>query len=1243
MVKDQFEAYKEAFPLKRDTFVKNLERSYFQIDPLEQRREASSRLLACFDAFCVEHEIPYFLISDTLLGAELEHDYLSQKTGVEIGLRPQGYKALCEAVAGLETVGKDNWAKVSDELFISLYFADKDGGLHTRFKPLIRNYAPLEIDTVSEDEPEEADDTGDLAEETSEDIATEEEKTDADEIQVITDLLGQPTANALFNNEGDEEFDDDSTAPLDVEAINDAIDQSDLFVKTRIKVSIFTVVPAEPQERYDFLNEVRELEREAKRAQGEDIDLFRSELFTKAFTYETSVFNEVMCVLGSRGQAVPKTSLDNLNRTEFHGIETWIPGGITPWTDHLEAGYACRETVEDALLGKGHNLVISAFRVNKVAGRAFNKFKDSATKAFRQDAQAHLLTLFDEFCAEHGLSYFLIGRTLQGALVHNDFLPNRSRLEVGMLKDSYFEFLRVANEYMPRKLDPLKSELIKQAQKNNVTLDTSQLPQFSVVLMRSKRSNTPRRVLRFQDEFRRTVIFDGKTVFDRASLPKDVRAFIEISLFSALPNDPQEKIAYFTWMRTLNKAYEKAPRRLSESKYRTLKEAALQYEYPDNDREPALEVARVMGARSIPIPMSCAKNLRSVLLHGVKTWAPAEGTAWDLNLPLPEEITPTMEIDSEASGFMALSPKEADLVRTTLGDEPIRSLEYNIYKEAVVIDAKRDALAQMLASFDKFCNEHEVKYFLFSDTLQGADAYCDFIPGAAKLQIGLLYPEYLKLRDICNDPNEVHPGAIPWTISFYIESKPDWPRRLPLIRSAFPIHMETHGQRIPHTIRPSIELSIFTSVTDDYLTKKTYFVFMKNLNGIYSARSKKKPKRRFFAFRKKRRSFKTFVKETAAAFLPKKTVLDQLFKEAEKFEDCDAPNVTRFLGSRTKVVSKNEIGNYRRVMFHGVETWAPEFETEWEGEPLDTATPELKELQEVAKQIVSEIHRVCKELGIGYFVCGGTMLGYLRHGGFIPWDDDIDVGMLREDYERFKAEAPAIINSDKFFLQTRASDPKIPYLFSKVRMNGTSYITEYNKYRDFHKGICVDIFPFDAVPNDTKELRSFKKKVRKIEAKHNKTVNRQYPKGQLLSEDTQTKRNPFYYFAHAMGGIYALIYWSIPLKRTQKAYDKIVQTYNDVAERDNLEYVASFVPSYTMVKKSDLLPYREVEFEDIKVNMMAHPEIFLRMQYGLYMLMPEPHQRVGHPLLEWDTGMGTEYSHGGSEVREALRMANKEE
>ncbi len=121
----------------------------------------------------------------------------------------------------------------------------------------------------------------------------------------------------------------------------------------------------------------------------------------------------------------------------------------------------------------------------------------------------------------------------------------------------------------------------------------------------------------------------------------------------------------------------------------------------------------------------------------------------------------------------------------------------------------------------------------------------------------------------------------------------------------------------------------------------------------------------------------------------------------------------------------------------------------------------LAQHQAALLRLLQEFDRVCKELNIPYVLYAGTLLGAVRHEGFIPWDDDLDVLMLREDYNRFLAEAPAVLDTDIFYLQKEFSE-HWPLFFSKLRLNGTACLEKIHpKDPQMHQGIYIDIFPCD--------------------------------------------------------------------------------------------------------------------------------------------------------------------------------------
>ena len=130
---------------------------------------------------------------------------------------------------------------------------------------------------------------------------------------------------------------------------------------------------------------------------------------------------------------------------------------------------------------------------------------------------------------------------------------------------------------------------------------------------------------------------------------------------------------------------------------------------------------------------------------------------------------------------------------------------------------------------------------------------------------------------------------------------------------------------------------------------------------------------------------------------------------------------------------------------------------------MNYSEEELERLQGALYETLGEVDRICRKHGIRYFVTGGTAIGAYFWGKILPWDDDVDVGMLRPDYERF-AQVAQVEMGDRFFLQTPDTEPHTPFYFMKARMNGSRFAESTFSHIDMHQGIYVDIFPFDRIP-----------------------------------------------------------------------------------------------------------------------------------------------------------------------------------
>ena len=130
-----------------------------------------------------------------------------------------------------------------------------------------------------------------------------------------------------------------------------------------------------------------------------------------------------------------------------------------------------------------------------------------------------------------------------------------------------------------------------------------------------------------------------------------------------------------------------------------------------------------------------------------------------------------------------------------------------------------------------------------------------------------------------------------------------------------------------------------------------------------------------------------------------------------------------------------------------------------------TITSRMKAVWAAQLTLLARLDAVCGAYGLAYFAGGGTLLGAVRHGGYIPWDDDIDLFMLRADYDRLLALGDAAFQPP-FFLQTAYNDARYSRGHAQLRLDGTTAILAGERgHYSFHQGIFIDIFPLDAVPD----------------------------------------------------------------------------------------------------------------------------------------------------------------------------------
>ena len=131
----------------------------------------------------------------------------------------------------------------------------------------------------------------------------------------------------------------------------------------------------------------------------------------------------------------------------------------------------------------------------------------------------------------------------------------------------------------------------------------------------------------------------------------------------------------------------------------------------------------------------------------------------------------------------------------------------------------------------------------------------------------------------------------------------------------------------------------------------------------------------------------------------------------------------------------------------------------------------LRQLQMLELEVLTEVDRICKKHHIHYNLVAGTLLGAVRHGGFIPWDDDADVAMLRKEYERFREVCATELDTTRYYFQDHKVTPGYRWGYGKLRVKDTLFLQIGREHMPYDQGVFIDIFPLDAVP-DRQFMRS---------------------------------------------------------------------------------------------------------------------------------------------------------------------------
>lgn len=256
----------------------------------------------------------------------------------------------------------------------------------------------------------------------------------------------------------------------------------------------------------------------------------------------------------------------------------------------------------------------------------------------------------------------------------------------------------------------------------------------------------------------------------------------------------------------------------------------------------------------------------------------------------------------------------------------------------------------------------------------------------------------------------------------------------------------------------------------------------------------------------------------------------------------------------------------------------------------------IEKLKKIEIAIFKEFISICKKYNFKYYLLGGTLLGAVRHKGFIPWDDDIDVGMPRDDYERFLAVAKNELPGE-LFLQTNKTDPQNPFCYCKIRNSNTTFIESPVRKLDMNHGIFIDVFPLDFYPSNPREQKKFQKKKRLYDA--------------VTSSVWSVERTSFKQKLKGIAKKILVLFF--PVKRAIKKREKMYTSQDDkalLANNGGAWGVKEIVPADWYGQGTEL------EFEGMKVMAPEKYDLWLTQVYGDYIQLPPAEKRVSHHETE---------------------------
>lgn len=377
----------------------------------------------------------------------------------------------------------------------------------------------------------------------------------------------------------------------------------------------------------------------------------------------------------------------------------------------------------------------------------------------------------------------------------------------------------------------------------------------------------------------------------------------------------------------------------------------------------------------------------------------------------------------------------------------------------------------ILKKVDELCTQNGLTYTLLFETLLSQELEQDYAGWLSFVSIGLLYPDYLKLIEAVEKDEEIY--------VLNRQKDKDYNALYSQIckrsRVVLPKGREKDQPYYDYSVwvYPILYVGDSQKEYQEYQNKLKYYQRFLEIRENHPFEYRRKYKKlvqenRMWCKRRdeeKQETEEFFELLFKRAKMPSKFVLIPGQGEL-KGRMCEAE-----MYMRTK---RGDFGGLTVSCMQEKEEWLNLCFTQEEKNKITTTPanralvegPEIvRRVQLVALEMLCEVDRICRKHDIKYILAAGTQLGAARHKGFVPWDDDVDIAMLHEEWLRFKAVAEEELDKERFFLRTQDTDKDMNLVFFQIKRNGTMYVKGGREQFDTHRGIAMDIFPLFNAPD----------------------------------------------------------------------------------------------------------------------------------------------------------------------------------